>query len=221
MDWLSYAPADFLMFAPRTYDRLVAGYNQALWPAQLAALALALALPFLLRRGGAHSRVALAILAGFWLWTGWGFHLERFAAINTGAIWFAAGFALEALLLVAAATLAKPTRPGRGSRRIERAGLGLLLFAALLQPLVGLLAGRDWPEFETVGLMPDPTASATLGALLALGGRTRWELLAIPVLWCLVAGAMSWAMERPDAALMPVLALVALVLAFAKSRSRR
>jgi hypothetical protein len=217
MDWLSYAPADFLMFAPRTYDRLVAGYNQALWPAQLAALALALALPFLLRRGGAYSRVALAILAGFWLWTGWSFHLDRFSAINTAAYYFAAAFALQGAVL-AAALLARPAPPAAGWP--GRCGLGLLLFAALLQPLVGLLAGRDWPELETAGLMPDPTASATLGALLALGGRTRWELLAIPLLWCLVAGAMSWAMERPDAPLMPILALVALVLAFAKRRSR-
>lgn len=219
MDWLSYAPADFLMFEPRTYDRLVAGYNRALWPIQLAAIALALALPFLLRRGGAHGRIALAILAGFWLWVAWGFHLERFAAINSGAVYFAAVFALEALLLAAAALLARPTPPDGGWPVL--AGLGLVLFAALLQPLAGVPAGRSWSDLETVGLMPDPTAVATLGALLAIGGRIRWELLVIPLLWCLVAAAMALALERPDAPLVPILGLLALTLALAGFRARR
>ena len=35
---------------------------------------------------------------------------------------------------------------------VDRAGLGLFLFALFLQPLVGLLAGRTWEQLEVFGL---------------------------------------------------------------------
>ena len=43
-DWLSYAPQDFLLFSPRVYYRLIELHNEALWPLQVAALALGLLL---------------------------------------------------------------------------------------------------------------------------------------------------------------------------------
>ncbi|MDX1126883.1 hypothetical protein GOL24_21650 [Sinorhizobium medicae] len=34
-EWATYTLADFLMFSPRVYFRLVERYNQGLWPFQL------------------------------------------------------------------------------------------------------------------------------------------------------------------------------------------
>jgi len=61
------------------------------------------------------------------------------------------------------------------------AGMALLIFALLLQPLIGPLIGREWSGVELFGLAPDPTVCGTLGVLLA-ADRIRWELVIIPVL---------------------------------------
>lgn len=221
-EWLTYSPADFLMFAPRTYHRLLELYNRELWPAQLLALALGLAILGLLARGaGTRARIAAALLAGIWAWIAWAFHLDRYAAINSAAGYFAVGFGIQALALLATAFAGGTAAAASGSGFAERAGLGLIVFALFLQPLVGLSADRGWFELEYFGLAPDPTASATLGAALGLAGRVRWELLVLPLAWCLVAGATAAAMEAPDAPLMPALGLLAVALAIAKARSHR
>lgn len=69
-DWLSYRLSDFLMFSPETYYRLLELYNEAVWPAQVAALAAGLLLLVLLRRPGAPSGSLVALLlAACWFWT--------------------------------------------------------------------------------------------------------------------------------------------------------
>ena len=51
-EWWTYRLSDFLMFESKTYYRLFELYNAALWPGQLLALALGLALLALAWRGG-------------------------------------------------------------------------------------------------------------------------------------------------------------------------
>jgi hypothetical protein len=62
-------------------------------------------------------------------------------------------------------------------------------------------------------MAPDPTALATLGVLLIAGVRPAWILWPIPVAWCLVSGTTLWAMDAPEFALVPLLALLAFSLA--------
>lgn len=47
--WLSYRPADLLMFSPRVYARLIELVNAQAWPASMAGLLAALVLDFHLR----------------------------------------------------------------------------------------------------------------------------------------------------------------------------
>ncbi len=205
-EWWTYRLSDFLLFAPRTYYRLFELYNADIWPAQIAALALGVAIVVLLYRGGAGaSRGIAAILAAGWLWVAWAFHLERYATINWAAVYFAAGFAVQALLLVWTGVLRGGLRFQAPSGIPGRIGLGVFLFALVMQPLIGPLLGRAWTHAELFGLAPDPTAVATLGALL-LANRTRWLLLAIPLLWCAISGATLWTMGAPDWFVSPVLA---------------
>jgi len=181
---------------------------------------------------------ACVLLAGGWLWVAVMFHLRRYAEINWAAAWFGAAFVLQAglLLVVAGARL---RRGGRGpvahgcaaaagvatrpAGKRDAVGLGLLLFALLVQPFVGVGLGRPWTQAEVFGLAPDPTALATLGLLLMLrptgrvergrqggaGGAIAWMLWPLPVLWSLVSGATLWAMQAPDAWLMPAAAVLA------------
>ena len=85
--------------------------------------------------------------------------------------------------------------------------------------MVTPLFGRPWLQAEVFGVAPDPTVAATLGVLLA-ADRTRWELLVVPLLWCAIGGATLWAMQSPDASLMPAVALLVLVVAGWKAIAR-
>src|SRR5262245_64197596 len=46
-EWWTYSLSDFLMFSPRTYYRQFELLNAEVWPAQVVALALGLAIPAL------------------------------------------------------------------------------------------------------------------------------------------------------------------------------
>ena len=88
-EWWTYAPSDFLLFAPRTYYRLIELHNLDVWPMQFVALLLGVAILVLARGERAWRRRAVAaILAGCWLWVGWAFHIQRYATINWVAPWF-------------------------------------------------------------------------------------------------------------------------------------
>ena len=214
-DWLTYSLGDFLLFSPRTYYRLFELYNAAIWPAQLIAFAAGLALLALPWLGGRHrGRVAAAILALCWAWVAWGFLYQRYQTINWAAVWIAAAFGVQAVLL-AAAVATDRLAPQRPQDLRSGAGYALLAWAVLLQPLLAPLLGRSWRQAELFGTTPDPTVVATLGILLLIRPQV-WPvtaaLLPIPLLWCAFGGATLWAMRAPDAPVMPAAAVLALLL---------
>ena len=221
-EWLTYSLSDLLLFAPATYYRLFELYNLALWPAQIVALALGAAVLVLARRGGEREGRALAaILAACWLWVVWAWFMERYATINWAAGYFAAGFAVEALLLLWTGTVRGRLLFRAGRDAIGRLGAAIFVFALAAQPLIGpLLAGRPWTQAEVFGMAPDPTAVATLGILLTAPGAAALGLMIIPLLWCAIGGATLWTMESPDALVLPTAAALALLLSAWKALSR-
>jgi hypothetical protein len=209
--WLTYSLSDFLLFTPHAYYRLFELYNRAIWPLHLVAGALGLALIALLLYGGAgRGRAVAAILAACWLWVAWAYLYQRYDTINWSAHYLAIAFVVEAILLVAF---------GIGLNRLtpvadfaSRVGVAIVIFALFLQPLLAPLFGRPWTQVEIFGLAPDPTVAATLGALVA-APRAPWPVLVIPLLWCALAGATLWAMQAPDALLMPAITVLSIGLA--------
>jgi hypothetical protein len=217
--WLTYSLPDFLLFTPRTYYRLFALYNLAVWPLHLLAGALGIALLVLLFRGGAwRGRAIAAILAACWLWVAWAYLYERYDTINWIARYLAIGFAVQAILLIASGVVLNRFTPGEGL--VSGVGTALVVFALLIQPLLAPLFGRPWTQVEIFGLMPDPTVAATIGALLAMH-RAHVPLLVIPLIWCAFTGATLWAMEAPDAPLMPTIAILAIGVTIRKALTRR
>jgi hypothetical protein len=107
-----------------------------------------------------------------------------------------------------------------GADAVNRTGRCLFIFALAVQPLIGPLLGRSWTEAEIFGVAPDPTAIATLGALL-ITGRVRWRLLLVPVLWCAIGGATLWTMESSDAVVLPAAAVLAIAAAIWRAASGR
>lgn len=212
-EWWTYTLSDFLLFSAQTYYRLFALYNSQIWPLQIAALALGIVLlALLLRHEAWQGRVIAAILALCWLWVAWAFHLARYASVNWAAVYFAAGFIVEALLLawIGIVRAQLHFEPVGSARRLI--GLGVFLFALAAQPLIGQLLGRPWLQAEFFGVAPDPTVLATLGILLLAAKRAVRALLPIPLLWCAISGATLWAMGSRNALVMPLAALLVLLL---------
>ena len=212
-EWWTYRLSSFLLFSPRTWFRLHELYNAEIWPAQIVALALGVAIVVLARRGGHRSGPAIAVLlAACWLWVAWAFHWRRYATINFAATWFAAAFAAEALLLVMLGAVRG--RLALDANTWRHPGIWLVAFALIVQPLLGGLSGRSLLQSEYFGVAPDPTVTATLGVLL-LTRRRSPVLMAIPLLWCAVSGAFAWMMRTPGMLVMPIVALVTLAVAIA------
>lgn len=180
-EWWTYGLSDFLMFSPQAYWRLVARYNAAWWPAQVPAAIAPLALLAAMRsRRAWPAHAVLLLLAIGWAWLGWAFHWQRYTEIFLAAPWTAAACTLQALLLVMAAAL-----PLRGVSRQPAAAAWLLAALAFLYPLLAPLTGHPWAEAEVFGFMPEPTALATLAAVLGftrIAGPARLALAILPVL---------------------------------------
>jgi uncharacterized protein DUF6064 len=212
-EWWTYELSDFLLFSPRTYYRLFELYNREIWSGQLMGLLAGVAILALLRKPGAwQGRAISVLLAACWLWVAWGYHHARYSSINWVATYFAIAFAVETFLLVVVGfgegLTVRPLAPW-----ITWTGVALVVFAVVLQPLIGPLVGRPWTQAEVFGSAPDPTVVATLGVLALAGGWPKWLFLPIPILWCLVSGATALAMRSPDVWVMPVAAALAVVAA--------
>jgi hypothetical protein len=217
-EWWTYSPQNFLMFSARTYYRLFASHNQALWPAQFLALAAGVVIAIVIARrtDAMAGRIAATLLAIAWLAVAGGYFWMRYATIHTAGRYFAAAFAVEAAALVWEGVTRRGLEFSLG-RGVGRVGAVVFGFALLLYPLIARLAGRPWTQAEIFGLAPDPTVIATLGLLLA-AKRAAWWLWVIPIGWSLFSGMTLWTLHSPDAAVGPVLAGICVALGVWKWR---
>jgi hypothetical protein len=184
-----------LPFTADQFHALFARYNEAIAPAPLAAYALgalAVALVF-----WPHRRAGIAIaamLAAMWLWTGVAYHGLFFSAINPLATVFAALFVAQAALL-----LAYGPRLRFAAAWNARGALALLLilYAALLYPLIGIAAGYPAAALPMFGVTPCPVTIFTFGLLLH-APAAPWPLFAIPLFWSLIGGSAAVLLAVPQ-----------------------
>ena len=199
-EWWTYGLADFLMFSPRTYYRMLERYNEAVWPGQILTLVLGVSIAGLLRRPSARQGIVIcAILAALWAWVAGAFLWARYSTINWAVIYLLPLFAIQVSLLVWIGVI-----QGRLRFQVTNGTAGILciaifLLAVVLYPALAPLLGRGWRQAEFFGMSPDPTAVATLGLLLLPPDRMRWVLLMVPVLWCLLSGMTLLAMGSAEA----------------------
>jgi hypothetical protein len=202
--WWTYSIADLVLFTPATYFRLFELHHRGWWPLQLACAAAAVVIVLCLWRQPARGgRVVAILLAVSWAWVGWAFLHLRLAPIHWVADGYAVVFSLQALLLLACGLLRRGLEIETGNTL--RAGIGvlILLAALLVMPAVAYLTGREWMQAELFAMTPDATALATLGLLLLARGRISVWLALIPLAWCLISGATLWALQAPEAMILP------------------
>jgi hypothetical protein len=206
-EWWTYGLADAQIFSARAYDALVERCLHAAWPAQPLAIGVGLAVLALLWRRppwGARALAAAAALACATVALGW---LPRcYAELHWAAGRLAGGFALQALLLAAAAVVpgALPRAAERGARR---AAMVLLAVALVAWPWLALPAGAGPRRAEVVGLMPAPTLVASLAVVPLAATRWRLVLLPLPLAGAAVEAVTLASIGRAQAALLPLLAI--------------
>ncbi|MEI4261228.1 DUF6064 family protein [Roseovarius sp. D0-M9] len=206
-EWLTYELSDLLLFSERVYWRLFELENAALWPVPLLApLALLVALVLYSRRPRAGVRLICGLLALAWLSVGANFILQRYAPINWAMTYAGPVFGLQAIAFAALALW--PSPGGAISRPAQAMGYGLLLAGALAYPALAPLHGRSIESAEVVGIAPDPTALASLGAAFFISGRWhRLAVLVVPCLWLGQSAATLYVLNGP-AALAPAVGLL-------------
>ena len=220
-EWWTYRLSSFLLFSPRTYSRLYERYNVDAWPAQLIALVIGVALLVILLRRPSHAaRIVAIALAGCWAFVAWAWHVAHYATINWAATYFAAAFALQALLLLWVGGLRSALSFDSTSSASRLVGIALVVWGVAGQPIMTALIGRGIAQADYFGTGPDSTVAATLGVLLLATGR-RWPLWPIPLAWCAVAGAFAAMMRLPSAFVMPLAALAAVITVLFDARRRR
>lgn len=194
-EWARHSLTDLLMFSKRTYYRLFAVYNNDTWPLHVLAAAIGIAIVAAIVRGGARlAKVAACLLGLCWLWVGFVFHARYYATINTAGGVFALAFAAQGVLLLWCG-LRRDGLAAGAHGRARHGALLLMLIGLVGYPLLAPAMGRPPSQAEVFGVAPDPTAVVTLGALVP-GGRRRWLLWPIPLLWCATSAATLWTMSR-------------------------
>ena len=174
-------------------------YNNAVWPAQVLLLLLAvLVVIFIALRRPWSGMAVSAILALLWLWVGAAYHLAFFVQINPAALGFGALSIVGGFLFVwqgvvrrrLAFVFAKNLRTGLG--------VSLIAFALVVYPVWATLAGHGYPELPTFGL-PCPTTIFTIGVLAVAYGADLRSVLAAPILWSFVGSQAAFLFNvKPD-----------------------
>ncbi len=172
-------------FTVEQFFSVFAQYNLAVWPAQLGLLVLGIGAAYFALRGPRRSRLATAILALLWLWMAGAYHAAFFSRVNPMAWLFGLAFVVQAALLVWRGVMSSALQFNHHDRPERVAALGLILYALVGYPLLGLALGHVAPAAPTFGV-PCPTTIFTFGVLL-LADPLPLGLLAVPVLWTAVA----------------------------------
>lgn len=204
-----------LPFTREQFFDVFARYNEAVWPVQLALLAIALATVGAARLQKDARWIGWA-LAALWVWTGIAYHAVFFAPINRLAYGFAAAFVLQG------AMIARATYKGtlRFSVPLDSlsmfAGMVLLAYALVGYPILALATGQAYPGLPTFGV-PCPTVIFTFG-LLAWSPRPAWSLLFIPVAWALIGISAATQLGVPEDWGLPIAALAVIALRIRSAR---
>lgn len=187
-----------LPFTAEQFFDVFRAYNEAVWPAPVLLLALAVAaLVIVAWQRPWSGRVVSAILGFFWAWIAVAYHLAHFASINPLAYAFAAVSAAGAGVFVWQGVARGRLRFRFSGSARAVGGAALVSFALLVYPAWSVLAGHRYPAMPTFGL-PCPTTLFTIGMLALLVPPYPRSVAVVPVLWCLVGAQAAFLLGVPQ-----------------------
>ncbi|HET9984897.1 MAG TPA: DUF6064 family protein [Longimicrobiales bacterium] len=203
-----------LPFTTAQFLEVFARYNMSVWPAQVGFYALAVILVALaVRAPRPHARWIAASLAFLWAWMGLVYHGLFFARINPAAYLFGALFLAQAALFLHAGVLRRRLSFRARPDAAGVLGAAAIVYALVVYPLLGALAGHPYPFGATFGL-PCPTTIFTFGLLLWAEAPVPISLVVLPAAWSALASfaALSLTISE-DYALVPTAVLAIALIA--------
>lgn len=208
-----------LPFSRDEFFEVFARYNEAVWPAQIAAYAVAAAVMVALFSGRAgRDRLILLLLSAMWVWTGIAYHAFFFSEINGAAYGFAGLFVGQGIVFIVLALGGKAVDFGWRGDAAGWAGMFMVFYAAVAYPLVGIVAGEAYPAMPLFGVTPCPVTVFTFGVLLLARRSVRLRVVLVPAIWSVVGGSAALLLSVPQDWMLPVDAVVAIPLLVMKGR---
>ncbi|MCC6552612.1 MAG: hypothetical protein IT372_06245 [Polyangiaceae bacterium] len=201
---------------------VAARYNRAIWPMQALAYALGLASLALAARPTRRSSAMISWALGLlWIFTGARHGLAFFRTVSRTGAPEGAVFIVEGAMMFLAGVvwtrLSFRLAPGpRGAL-----GLAFAVYALVLYPVVGYLAGHAYPRAFLFGVAPGPTAIFTFGMLLMTDRPVPIWLLPIPFVWSLFSLPIAIALRAPEELALPIAGVTATALLLARDLTSR
>ena len=189
-----------LPYSAEVYTALMAEYNSQ-WLAVVILSFTAAAVLFLTVFRRQHlplrwQRLSGLLLAVMAVWVGLLHQWQMMAALNFMAPFYAAAWFVFALWLILRLVALPPPSPSIDA--LSRVSAAVVLACALvLYPALQWLSGVDLAALDLPGTGPNGTAMLAAGAIIALAGRSRLDLLIFPVLWSGVAALHGYLLDLP------------------------
>ena len=155
-------------------------FNQAIWPFQFVAYILGIvAVFFIFKQTRYSTKIVLAILSFFWLWSGIVFCLMYWVPSYVYAYGFGLLCIIQGLLfLMGVIKQDWPDSPKSRSHFIT--GIVFVAYAMAGYPILGYFLGHVYPEFIPFGLVPCPTTVFTFGLFLLMNKKFPRYYLVVP-----------------------------------------
>ena len=211
-----------LPFGRAGFFEVFARYNEAVWPAEIAAYAVGAGILLALFSGRTgRDRVILLLLSAMWVWTGVAYHGLFFSTVNAAAYAFAALFVGQGLAFALIGCRGEALDFGWRGDAAGWIGLFLAFYASIAYPLIGLAAGEAYPAMPTFGITPCPVTIFTFGVLLlARRSLPMWFVL-VPGVWTVIGGSAAFLLSVPQDWMLPGAGAVAIPLILWKDRLPR
>jgi hypothetical protein len=175
-----------LPFTTEQFFHVFGNYNQSVWPMQIVLYllgAISVILAILPTRNS--NKIISVILAFLWLWMGIVYHLIFFTQINKAAYLFGIVYIIQSYLFILTGVFDSYLTFNLKFNVRGVTGVVFILYALIIYPIWGFLAGHLYPYIPIFGL-PCPTTIFTFGFLLWTTQRFPKYLLIGPFLWSII-----------------------------------
>lgn len=174
-------------------------YNEAIWPAQIVAYLMGLALIVALFKQTKWSgRFITGVLTLFWVWMGVTYHLLYFSTINPAARLFGILFIVQGILFAMLGVILNRLEFGSTDKLNTFVGGFFILFSMLIYPILGYAFGHNYPAAPMFGVAPCPVTIFTFGVFLFAQTKIQWYLFLLPLLWSLVGISAAISLQVPQ-----------------------
>jgi hypothetical protein len=210
-----------LMTFPFTQEQFLTiftQYNLAVFPLQIVFIILGIvALWLVVKKSPISDQIILLILIFFWFWMGIVYHILFFSSINPLAYAFGVLFIIEACLLIYLGIIKKQVEFSLTKDRYTLIGLIFIVYAMIIYPVIGMVAGHGYPRLPTFGL-PCPTTIFTFGLFLMSDKKFPLPLLVIPLIWSMIGFFAALSLGITEDYMLLVAGVVGTVLIIMKNR---